>query len=186
MRPTRPLRFATAALALSLSATLSGTIATAAQAQTKGPAPAKAAAPAKTRPVPGSTPVVGVNLYDNENYSLSKTEAWGQRDLAYIAYGLKLKAVSIDWDYNVPSVSASYVQASKSRTPTIADLKALTEIARSYGLSVEYRVLFAIGNKDVRSRSIKPKDFGHWLFSLLGTEEPALELAQSEHVSTFV
>ena len=77
-------------------------------------------------------PLVGVNLYVDENYSLADTKAWGERDLKYIADTLGLKAVAIAWDYNVPSPSSDSVTASPSRTPTIADLAALTSIARSY------------------------------------------------------
>ena len=127
-----------------------------------------------------------MNLYVNENYSLADTKAWGERDLTYIADTLRLKAVVIAWDYNVPSPSSNSVAASPSRTPTIADLAALTSIARSHGLRVEYRVLYAIGNSDSRTESIQPKNLTAWLRSLLAAETPALKLAQRDHVSEFV
>jgi hypothetical protein len=134
---------------------------------------------------PAPKPLVGVDLYVNENYSLADTKAWGERDLTYIADTLRLKAVAIDWDYNVPSPSADSVVAS-SRTPTMADLAALTSIARSRGLRVEYRVLYAIGNSDSRDESIQPRSLTAWLRSLLAAETPALKLAQRDHVSEFV
>jgi hypothetical protein len=138
---------------------------------------------ATAKPAP---PVVGVNLYVNENYPLAQTKAWGARDLRYIADTLKLKAVAFAFDYNVPSPSSDIVTASPSRTPTMADLAALTSIARSYGLQVEYRALFAIGNTDSRSGSIQPENLGEWLSSLFTAQTPALKLAQRYHISEFV
>jgi hypothetical protein len=85
-----------------------------------------------------------------------------------------------------PSPTSDSVVASSSRTPTMADLAALTSIARSRGLRVEYRVLYAIGNSDSRNESIQPRSLTAWLRSLLAAETPALELAQADHVSEFV
>ena len=127
-----------------------------------------------------------MNLYVNQDYSLADVKAWGQRDLKYIARNLRLKAVSVAWDYNVPSRTSDTVTASASRPPTIADLAALTSIARSYGLRVEYRVLYAIGNSDSRGSSIQPRSLSAWLRSLLATATPALKLAQRDHVGEFV
>jgi hypothetical protein len=145
-----------------------------------------AAAVRQSRPKPVPKPLVGVNLYVNENYTLAETKAWGERDLKYIADTLKLKAVAIAWDYNVPSPSSNSVTSSSSRTPTIADLATLTSIAKSRGLRVEYRVLYAIGNSDSRNESIQPTSLTAWLGSLLAAETPALKLAQRDHVSEFV
>ena len=155
-------------------------------------APASAAAAqhqlgnSRTPPAP-KKPLVGVNLYVNSNYSLAQTNEFGARDLKYMARDLKLKAVSIAWDYNVPSRTSNTVVASRSRTPTMADLAALTSIAKSYGMRVEYRVLYAVGNSDSRGgTSIRPKNLSAWLRSLLVTETPALKLAQRDHVSEFI
>jgi hypothetical protein len=140
------------------------------------------------KPGPGAfaPPLVGVNLYVDQNYSLAQTEYFGARDLKYIARTLKLKAVSIAWDYNVPSHTSDTVTASPSRTPTVADLAVLTSIARSYGLRVEYRALFAVNSSDSRAGSIQPKNLNAWLRSLLAAQTPALELAQREHVGEFI
>jgi hypothetical protein len=178
--PKRHIRMISAAVAVAipLGAGVFGAVAVpAAQAQTL-------AVSAATKPA--TKPVVGVNLYVNENYSLADTLAWGARDLKYIHDTLGLKAVAIDWDYNVPSQTASVVQDSPTRTPTISDIKALTDIAKSYGMRVEYRVLFAINNADNRDDSIAPKNFPVWLNSLLATESPALRLAAKERVPEFV
>jgi hypothetical protein len=167
-----------AALVISLGAAVSGTIAVpSAQAQTIAMSQAKAN---------GSKPLVGVNLYVNENYSLKDVEAWGARDLKYLHDTLGLNAVAIDWDFNVPNKYADVVKASATRTPSIADIKALTDIAKSYGMRVEYRILFAIDNKDSRDSSIDPKNLGRWLDWLLATETPALKLAANERVPEFV
>jgi len=180
--PKRHIRMISAAVAvaLPLGAAVCGAVAVpSAQAQTINVSPSKAK-PANPKPV------VGVNLYVDENYSLAQTKAWGARDLKYIHSTLGLKAVAIDWDYNVPSQDANIVKSSPSRTPTIADIKALTAIAKSYGMRVEYRVLFAIDNKDGRDGSIDPGNFDGWVNWLYTTEEPALKLAQSEKVAEFV
>lgn len=149
-----------------------------AAAALSGLAASGAAAPAR--------PLVGVNLYVNQNYSLAQTKDFGARDLTYVARDLKLKAVSIAWDYNVPSPTSDTVTASSSRTPTIADLAALTSIAKSDGLQVEYRVLYAVANSDSRGTSIHPRNLSAWLSSLLSAETPALKLAQRDHVGEFI
>ncbi len=188
MRRTR-LALTVTAMALSLgAAACSGTAAPPRHPGSSGSAASASAAAAvrqsgqKTAP----KPLVGVNLYVNENYSLADAKAWGERDLKYIAHTLRLKAVAIAWDYNVPSPSSDTVAASSSRTPTVADLAELTSIAKSYRLRVEYRVLYAIGNSDSRNESIQPGNLTAWLRSLLAAETPALKLAQRDHVSEFV
>ena len=178
--PKRHIRMISAAVAVAipLGAAVCGAVAVpSAQAQTIKVSLSKVTQDTK--------PVVGVNLYVNENYSLADTTAWGERDLKYIHDNLRLKAVAIDWDYNVPSVGSDVVESSKTRTPTIADLEELTKIAKSYGLRVEYRALFAIDNSDSRDRSIVPNHLDDWLNSLLATETPALKLADDEGVSEF-
>jgi hypothetical protein len=162
----------------------------AARASARASASAAAAfAAAAVRPISqraGSAPLVGVDLYLDENYSLAQTKAWGERDLKYLADTLGLKAVAIVWAYNVPSPFSDRVAASPSRTPTTADLAALTSIAASDGLRVEYRVAYDIGNSDLRDESIKPGNLDAWLRSLLAAETPALKLAQADRVSEFV
>jgi hypothetical protein len=155
-------------------------------AATATAAAASAAATVASGDTVVSKPLVGVNLYVNKDYSLAETKAWGARDLKYIADTLGLKAVAVAWDYNVPSPSSDTVTASSSRTPTMADLAALTAIARTYRLRVEYRVLYAIGDSDSRGQSILPKNLTAWLRSLLAAETPALKLAQRDHVSEFI
>jgi hypothetical protein len=179
--PKRRIRMISAAVAVAipLGAAVGGAAAVpSAQAQTIAVSPSTIDQ--------NALPVVGVNLYVKDNYSLADTTAWGERDLKFIRDTLGLKAVAIDWDYNVPSDGADVVESSPTRTPTIADLRELTKIAHSYGLRVEYRALFAIDNSDTRSRSLVPKHIGAWLDSLLSTETPALKLAEDEGVSEFV
>jgi hypothetical protein len=180
--PKRHIRMisAAAAVALPLGAAVCGAVAVpSAQAQTIK------ASPARVNQA-GTKPFVGVNLYVKDNYSLADVTAWGERDLKYIADTLGLKAVAIDWDYNVPFYGSDVVETSPTRTPTIADLRELTDIAKSYGLRIEYRALFAIDNSDTRDRSLVPRHLGAWLDSLLSTETPALKLADDEGVREFV
>jgi hypothetical protein len=171
-----------AALAIAMGA--AGTMAvTSAQAQTVA---SSRAGQQPAQPAAAGRPTVGVDLYVDRNYSLADVTEWGTRDLDYIRDALGLRAVSIDWDYNVPGVDSNKVEVSASRTPTIADLSELTKIARSLGLRVQYRALFAINNSDRRDGSIKPANLKTWLGSLLSTEKPALELAEKEGVPEFV
>jgi hypothetical protein len=181
MRRIRKISTA-AALAISMGAAVSGTIAApSAHAQTIALSQPKAApAAADTKPL------VGVDLYVDENYSIKDVETWGARDLKYIRDTLGLKDVSIDWDYNVPTSTSNVVETSKTRTPTTAAIEDLTKIAQSDGLRVEYRVLFAVANSDTRDGSISPKNLKDWLNSLLSTETSALKLAQTEKVTEFV
>jgi hypothetical protein len=181
--PKRHIRMISAAVAVAipLGAAVCGAVAVpSAQAQTITVSPSRITAPQVKKPV------IGMNLYVQQNYSLADVTTWGERDLAYIADTLKLKAVAIDWNYNVPYYGASVVESSPTRTPTIADLRELTKIAESDGLRVQYRALFTVNNSDKRSSSIVPRNLGAWLSSLLRTERPALRLAQREHVREFV
>jgi hypothetical protein len=176
-----------AALAISIGAAVSAAIsAPSAQAQTIAMTQAKQKATPAAANAGAAKPTVGVDLYVNENYSISDVQDWGARDLKYIRDGLGLKAVSIDWDYNVPSMHSNVVEASKTRTPTIAAIRDLTNIAKSDGLRVEYRVLFAVADKDSRDGSISPKNLNDWLGSLYRTETGALKLADQERVPGFV
>jgi hypothetical protein len=179
--PKRHIRMISAAAAVAIPLGAGVAVAVpAAQAQTiKMSASASPSADA-------TKPVVGVNLYIQDNYSLQHVETWGARDLKYIHDTLGLNAVAIDWDYNVPSDGSDTVESSETRTPSLADLEALTNIAHSYKMRIEYRVLFAIDNSDSRDRSIDPKNLGDWLDSLLRTETPALKLAKDERVPEFV
>ena len=174
-----------AALAISMGTGVTAAIAVpSAQAQTAATTQAKQKA--AVTPDAETKPLVGVDLYVNENYSMKEVTEWGERDLAYIRDTLGLKAVSIDWDYNVPNADSNTVEDSKTRTPSINDIKELTKIAKADGLRVEYRALFAIDNKDRRDGSISPRNLGEWLDSLLRTETPALTLAEDDHVPEFV
>jgi hypothetical protein len=176
-----------AALAISLGAAVSGAVAApSAQAQTIAMTRAGQQLPPSVAKARDPKPITGVDLYVNQNYSLSDVLAWGTRDLSYIRDTLGLKAVSIDWDYNVPSAGSNVVEDSATRTPTIADIRALTYLAKAYGLRIEYRALFAIDNKDTRDGSIDPRNLRLWLDSLYTTETPALKLAADTGVPEFV
>ena len=158
----------------------------AAHAQAAGTTTVHLAAKSAAASAANSPPVVGVNLYEEQDYSLAQTTAWGERDIKYIAKTLGLKAIVIAWNYNVPGRHSDDVQATGPLTPSLADIAELTSIAKSYGLRVEYRVLFAVDDSDTRSTSIEPGNLQAWLRSLLTAETPALKLAESQDVSEFV
>jgi glycosyl hydrolase family 113 len=142
--------------------------------------------PPAQAPVPRGPMTVGVDLYDTHDHSVAQTRALGKSAIAYIANTLRVKSIGISWDYTVPGWNSDRVLPASPVTPTIDDIAALTSIARSYGLHVEYRVLFAITGVNGQSERLKPASTKAWLDSLLATEAPALRLAQSQHVGEFI
>jgi hypothetical protein len=136
--------------------------------------------------VPSGPMAVGVDLYATQNYTVTQARALGRRAIAYIAKTLRVKSIGIAWDYEVPSWNSDRVLPESPMTPSIADIAALTAIAKSYGLKVHYRVLFAVKGANGVSQKLKPAHTKAWLESLLAAETPALRLAQSERVGEFV
>jgi hypothetical protein len=131
----------------------------------------------------GSAFTTGVDLYVTSDYSLAETELLGKRDLAYIARTLKVQSVGIAWDYVIPGYRSDQVLNSPPATPSQADIEALTRIARSDGLQVEYRVLFKVTGQ---GKTFRPTETGTFFTSLLSAETPALETAQQENVGEFI
>lgn len=143
------------------------------------PAPALA-------PVPRGPMTVGVDLYDTRDRSAAQTRALGKAAISYIARTLRVKSIGIAWNYKVPGWNSDQVLPASRATPSLDDIAALTSIARSYGLRVQYRVLFAVSGVNGQSERLKPASTKAWLSSLLTAETPALRLAQAEHVGEFV
>jgi hypothetical protein len=137
-------------------------------------------------PEPSGPMTVGVDLYDTQDYSLEQTKALGNRAISYIANTLKVKAIGIAWDYTVPTLTSDQVNTASAVTPSVADIQALTQIARAHGLRVEYRVLLEVAGQNGQSESLRPASTQTWLTSLLTAETPALRLAQQEQVSEVV
>lgn len=135
--------------------------------------------------MPGA-PKVGVDLYITKNYPLSETMQLGERDISYIAHTLNVGAIGIAWDYQVPGPHSDIVEPSNPGTPSISDIAALTAIAHSYNLQVEYRVLFSVGSQNGQTGTFHPSNVSKWLHSLLVAETPALRLAQADNVHEFV
>ena len=129
---------------------------------------------------------MGVDLYINKNYSIADTMRMGERDISYIARTLDVGAIGIAWDYEVPGRHSDDVESNTSITPSIADIAALTSIAHSFDLQVEYRVLFQIGSHNGESEILYPSNTTTWLDSLLSAEAPALKLAQQDGVHEFI
>jgi hypothetical protein len=128
----------------------------------------------------------GVDLYVTHDYSLTETEALGKRDIAYIADVLRVQAIGIAWDLTVPDNTSDQVHADGPVTPATADISALTKIALSYHLQVEYRILFKVGGIDGVTESLHPGRLQLWFASLLNAETPYLKLAAANHVTEFV
>jgi hypothetical protein len=130
--------------------------------------------------------ITGVDLYVTRDYSLADTETMGKRDIAWIARTLRVQAIGIAWDLSVPAGTSDVVEASAPVTPSVADIRALTRIAQTYHLRVEYRVLFQVAGRDGATESLRPSSQPRWFASLLSAETPYLRLAAQRHVGEFV
>lgn len=159
---------------------LAASIAAGCAAMPGRPPAAASLAPAPSRCGSGFT--VGADLYADHDYTAAAAGALGARDLAWIAGGLKVCAVQIDWDL-YSSGNAVY-QGPDSASP--ADIAALTQIAQRDHLAVTYRVMFNIPAQSGRTGRIAPSDPGAWFASLLAAERPYLGLAQRYRVSEFI
>lgn len=154
----------------------------AADSQT-GSKPASKPAPSVTTTRPLTT---GVDLYITRDYSLAETEALGRRSIAWIAGTLRVQAIGIAWDLSVPHGTSDVVLARGPVTPSVADIRALTQIAHAYHLRVEYRVLFQVAGTDGATESLRPASQPVWIASLLSAETAYLKLAAREKVGEFI
>lgn len=143
--------------------------------------PGPKAARLRVPPVPYRL-TVGVGLYVDRDWPLADAEARGRLSLAYAARVLHVGAVQIAWTFEVPGDRASVVDGAGPGTPPPADIAALTSIARSYGLTVTYRVLLRIPG---RVEPLYPAAPGAFFGSLLAAERPYLAIAQQNHVAEF-
>jgi hypothetical protein len=128
----------------------------------------------------------GVDLYESRDYPLAETETLGQRDIAWIVSTLHVQAIGIAWDLSVRHDTSDVVLAKSSGTASVADIRALTQIAQAYHLQVEYRVLLRVGGQDGVSEDLRPAHQRPWFKSLLSAETPYLKLAAKENVGEFV
>lgn len=128
----------------------------------------------------------GVDLYVGSDYTLAQTVGLGERDIAWIADTLRVQAIGITWDLTVPEGTSGVVLANGPVTPTVADIRALTEIAHASHLQVEYRILFRVGGSHGKTESLRPPSQSLFFASLLSAEAPYLMLAAQEHVGEFI
>jgi hypothetical protein len=112
-------------------------------------------------------------------------ESEGRRDIAYIANVLHAQQIGIDFSLVTSGTYTNTIQPTKYATPSLAVLKTLTDVAKSYKLRVQYRVLFWVG-KGGSSTKLDPPSFDTFFANLLTAETPFLQLAQQEGVSEFV
>jgi hypothetical protein len=152
--------------------------------------PASVGTPAADQPAAGvmmTRPfTTGVDLYVTRDYSLAETETLGQRDIAWIVRTLRVQALGIAWDLSVPNDTSDVVRAEGPVAASVADIRALTQIAQAYHLQVEYRVLFRIAGRDGASEYMRPARPPRWFASLLSAETPYLKLAAREKVGEFI
>jgi hypothetical protein len=128
----------------------------------------------------------GVDLYVTRDYPVAETEALGERDITWIVRTLRVQAIGIAWDLSVAHDTSDVVRARAPVTPSIADIRALTRIARAHHLQVEYRVVLRIAGQDGVSEHLRPAHQGLWFASLLSAERPFLKLAARENVGEFI
>jgi hypothetical protein len=155
--------------------------------------------PVKTHhasPTPTSTPlaaykvkppVLGVDLYAQNNYTPAENFILGVRTISYIKNVLHASAVGILWNFYSPGRTSDAVQA-RASTMSVADIVMLTKIARRYGLSVEWRPLLFVPShaNNPWEGLISPPDPEKWFDSYFSVEYPYLKAAQKLHVSEFV
>jgi hypothetical protein len=155
----------------------------------KVPAKAHRATPKATplAPYKVKRPVLGVDLYAQNNYPAAINFADGVRTISYIKNVLKAKAIGILWNFYSPGRNSNVIQARKS-TMSVADVVMLTKIAQRYGLAVEWRPLVFVPShaNNPWEGDIFPPNPGKWFNSYFSVEYPYLKAAQKLHVSEFV
>jgi hypothetical protein len=156
--------------------------------------PAKSAASAHATPTATplapykvKRPILGVDLYAQNNYLPAATFVLGVRTISYIKNVLGAKAIGILWNFYSPGRTSDVVQARKS-TMSVADVMMLTRLARRYGLAVEWRPLIFVPShaNNPWEGLINPPDPQAWFSSYFHAEYPYLKAAQKLHVSEFV
>jgi hypothetical protein len=132
-------------------------------------------------------PVLGVDLYATNNYSMPTTFVYGVRTISYIKNVLKASAVGILWNLYAPSRTSNVIEARKYSL-SVSNVMMLTRLAERYGLRVEYRPLvFVLHHKNNPWEGlIQPRSQRTWFNSYFNAERPYLVAAQKLHVSEFV
>jgi hypothetical protein len=132
-------------------------------------------------------PLLGVDLYAQDNYPQAVVKADGERMLAYIKNTLHADAVGIVWDYYMHTDSSDAV-ARTAGTLTPANVAILTRIAQADGLQVEYRpLIFVAGTAlEVWEGHVRPAHPAAWFESYYRAERPYLVLAQQFRIREFV
>jgi hypothetical protein len=132
----------------------------------------------------GPVPIgIDLNVVSN-NEPDSVISSLGRQDIRYMADVLHVNEIGIDFSVVDPSLTSDEVTTPSGVTPSVSAIKSLTEIAKSYKLRVQYRILFWI--QGTSSTKLKPADINAWFANLQTAETPYLQLAQQEGVSEFV
>jgi hypothetical protein len=155
----------------------------------KQPAKVHRATPTATPLAPYTVkpPVLGVDLYAQNNYNATTNFIDGVRTISYIKNVLKAKAIGLLWNFYSPGRNSNVVQA-KPSTMSVADLVMLTKIAKRYGLQVEWRPLIFVPShaNNPWEGEISPPQPQKWLSNYYNLELPYLKAAQKLHISEFV
>ena len=136
---------------------------------------------------PAYDPVLGVDLYAQDNYTPAQVRVYGTRMLAYIKNTLHADAVGIVWDFFAPGDTSNVVESTPA-TLTPAGVAILTRIAHRDGLAVYYRpLMFALSyNRTPWEGAFQPPDQAAWFTSYYQAEKPYLKVAQRLRVAGFV
>lgn len=161
-----------------------------------------AAATTHTKPAmaaPRRPPLLGVDVYSEENYPGALVSSYGSVALRYIQRRLDAQVVGLMWDLCSPAMTSDVVQACATdrRTNTgpmsASDIATLAKIARSDGLQIAMRPIIRVGppsgwNTPFRSWEgrIHPANEQLWFENLLKAETPYLRVAKAVGVVQFV
>jgi hypothetical protein len=133
-----------------------------------------------------SQPVLGVDLYAQENYSPAQVKAYGQRTLGYIKNVLKANAVGIVWTFISPNPYEDTIEATDA-TLSADNVAILTNIALHDHLLVEYRPLILVPSLQNKwEGQISPYPEAGWFNNYYRAELPYLKVAQRLGVREFV
>lgn len=142
---------------------------------------------ATVAPVDHGAPILGVDLYSQQDYDLATVRTYGERNLTYIKDTLRAQSVGLIWNLYSPSTTSDAVSQTRiSLTP--ADVATLTRQAYRLGMSVEYRpvIRIGVGPDWTWEGHLDPQSRQAWFASLFSAEAPYLRLAQRLHVRAFV
>ncbi len=132
-------------------------------------------------------PLLGVDLYAQDNYSAAVTTELGTRTLLYIKNVLKANAVGLLWNLYSPGRNSNKV-GPRASSMSAANIMILTKIAQHLGLKVEYRPLVFVPSHPVNPWEglISPPSQKIWINNYFKALLPYARAAQKTHINELV